>query len=176
MHYTIPYLAAAQRDTDIQRFSLIFIQQTSSLPVAMSHSNSKNGWRAAASIASRRVWQYAEYGRCTQKNVPSSHPPLKSHCAMTLAIVCTRCRTTAVTNSTAVSALSVSSDWKETTRMLQACLKWAKLAKKQIIVFFSIVVDNFNILQFFPEQTIESRSAKDKDKDRRLKVALNRLL
>ena len=41
-----------------------------------------------------------------------------------------------------------------------------ELAKNQIVVCFSIVVENFDILQFFPEQTTESRSGTDRDKIR----------
>ena len=50
-----------------------------------------------------------------------------------------------------------------------------EFAKKQIIVCFSMVVKNFNMLQFFPEQTTESRSGTDRDKIRRLKVGQNRM-
>ena len=47
----------------------------------------------------------------------------------------------------------------------------AELAKDQIVVCFSRVVENFDIAEFFPEQTIESRSGRDRDKVRRLKLA-----
>ena len=40
----------------------------------------------------------------------------------------------------------------------------AELAKKQIVVCFSIVVDNLYIFEFFPEQATESRSGTDRDK------------
>ena len=47
----------------------------------------------------------------------------------------------------------------------------AELAKYQIIVRFNRVVENFDIAEFFPEQTTESRSGRDRDKVRRLKLA-----
>ena len=52
----------------------------------------------------------------------------------------------------------------------------AEIAKDQIVVCFSRVVENFDIAEFFPEQTTESRSGRDRDKVQRLKkVGLNRL-
>ena len=52
----------------------------------------------------------------------------------------------------------------------------AELVKIFLVVCFCRVVEDFNILQFFPEQTTESRSGTDRDKIRRLKVGLKRLL
>ena len=52
----------------------------------------------------------------------------------------------------------------------------AEISKDQITVRFSRVVKNFDIAEFFPEQTTESRSGRDRDKVRRLKVGLNWLL
>ena len=48
-----------------------------------------------------------------------------------------------------------------------------ELAKDQIVVCFSRVVENFDIAEFFPEQTTESRSGRDRDQIRGSKLARN---
>ena len=46
----------------------------------------------------------------------------------------------------------------------------AKLAKNQIVVCLSRVVETFDIAEFWQEQANESRSGRDRDQIRRLKV------